>query len=115
MERTRDVQIGDHPPLEQMAEEIMALRGTKNVLVKKEKEKMSYLKDYLEPLKEEFEDVKEFLFPSCVITISSGTTTDTKVMREYLLAHGVPGEVLEEAMRVAEKSSERILIKENKD
>jgi len=115
MERTKEIQLGTNLFLERTAGEILNIRGTKNTIIKLEKEKMDALRELLGPLKDEFEDGKKFLLESGVtITLSSGINTDVKLMKEYLLSHDVPVETVEEAVKIAQKESERILIREGK-
>jgi len=113
--REGSIQLGDNPNLEKLAVEILRVRGTKNTLDKLEKEKKQAFDKLMAPLKEEFEGTKDFRMSAVTVTISAGSTVDTKAMREHLLKRGVDGGLIEEAVEIATKANERVLIKWNKE
>jgi hypothetical protein len=107
--------MGSNPELEAAAVELMAIRRTKNSITKTEKEIKEQFDRYVDPLMEEFEDAKKFLFQGFEVEVRSRTTLDATAMKTALLVLGVSADVVEEAVRRSQKHSEYAQPKKVKD
>jgi len=102
--------ILDHKKVEELNLQLLNIRGTKTVLAKMYDDINDQIKKILTPLADDMEDTKTFLFPRTKVNVSDTYTVNVPEMREYLMKHNVPVEVVEAAANAATKTGYRFTV-----